>query len=120
MNAKVELDPQALERLRRLGKGGKFVRDMIDLFLNYAPARLADAHAGLQSGDLGAIATAVHPLKSGAGNMGALVVQELASQIEQLATEKKADTLPALLQELDLALARAQNQLEETKKHLEP
>jgi HPt (histidine-containing phosphotransfer) domain-containing protein len=119
MNAKDELDPQALERLRRLGKGGKFVRDMIDLFLSYAPARLADAHAGLQSGDLGAVATAVHPLKSGAGNMGALTVQDLAGQIEQLASEQKPDTLPALLQELDLALARAQSQLEETKRRLE-
>jgi hypothetical protein len=51
--------------------------------------------------------------------MGARAVQDLAGQIEQLATEEKADTLPALLQELDLALARAQSQLEETKKHLE-
>ena len=119
MNAKDELDPQALERLRRLGKGGKFVRDMIDLFLSYAPARLADARAGLQSRDLHAVARAVHSLKSGAGNMGARTVQDLAGQIEQLATEDKAETLPLLLQELDLALARAQTQLEETKRRLE-
>ncbi len=119
MNGKDELDPKALERLRLLGKGVKFVRDMIDLFLSYAPARLADARAGLQSGNLRAVAMAVHSLRSGAGNMGARAVQDLAGQIEQLATEEKADTLPALLQELDLALARAQSQLEETKRRLE-
>jgi HPt (histidine-containing phosphotransfer) domain-containing protein len=120
MNANEEIDPKALERLRLLGKGVKFVRDMIDLFLSYAPARLADAHAGLQSGDLRAVATAVHPLKSGAGNLGARAVQDLAGQIEQLASEEKSDTLPALMQELDQALARAQSQLEEKKRHLEP
>ena len=119
MNASDELDPQALERLRVLGKGVKFVQDMIDLFLSYAPAKLADARAALQSGDLRAVATAVHPLKSGAGNIGARVVQDLAGQIEQLAADEKSDTLPALLQELDLALARAQSQLQEIKSHLE-
>jgi HPt (histidine-containing phosphotransfer) domain-containing protein len=119
MNQSEELDPQALERLRVLGKGVKFVRDMINLFLSYAPARLAAAHAGLQSGDLRAVATAVHPLRSGAGNLGARAVQDLAGQIEQLATEEKADTLPALLQELDSALGRAQTQLEEIEKRLE-
>jgi HPt (histidine-containing phosphotransfer) domain-containing protein len=120
MNVREDLDPQAIERLRLLGKGSKFVRDMIGLFLSYAPTRLADARASLHSGDLAAVAQAVHSLKSGAGNMGARVVQDLADQIEQLATENKADTLPTLLQELDLALARARTQLEETKRRLEP
>src|SRR5439155_22905113 len=115
MNGKDELDPRALERLRLLGKGVKFVRDMIDLFLSYAPAKLAEAQAGLQSGDLRAVATAVHSLKSGAGNIGARAVQALAGQIEQLAAEEKADTLPALLQELDQALARALSQPVDTK-----
>ena len=119
MNGKEELDPRAIERLRVMGKGFKFVRDMIDLFLSYAPTKLADARAGLQAGDLHAVAESVHPLKSGAGNIGALAVQELAGQIEQLAIEQKADTLPALLQELELALGRAKSQLEETKTRLE-
>jgi HPt (histidine-containing phosphotransfer) domain-containing protein len=119
MNGENELDPRALERLRVLGKGVKFVRDMIDLFLSYAPAKLADARAALQSGNLRGVATAVHPLKSGAGNMGARVVQNLAGQIEQLATDGKSDTLPGLIEELDLALARAQNKLRETKSRLE-
>ena len=119
MNEGEELDLQALERLRLLGKGVKFVREMITLFLSYAPARLADAHAGLQAGNLRALAEAVHPLKSGAGNLGARVVQDLAGQIEQLAIEEKADKLPALLKELDLALSSAQSQLEEIKKRLE-
>ena len=120
MSGNDELDLKALERLRKLGKGVKFVRDMIDLFLSYAPGKLADAHAGLKSGDLHAVAMAVHPLKSGAGNLGVVAVQALAAQIEELATEEKADPLPALLQELDQALARAQRQLEETKSRLEP
>jgi HPt (histidine-containing phosphotransfer) domain-containing protein len=92
---------------------------MIDLFLSYAPAKLAEAHAGLKSGDLRAVATAVHPLKSGAGNLGARAVQALAGQIEELATEEKAESLAGLLHELEQALARAQRQLEETKSRLE-
>jgi HPt (histidine-containing phosphotransfer) domain-containing protein len=120
MNQQEEVDLQALERLRVLGKGVKFVRDMIDLFLSYAPARVADARAGLEAGDLRAVADAVHALKSGAGNLGARAVQDLAGQIEQLATEEKADTLSARLNELELALARAGDVLQAMKEGLQP
>src|SRR5260370_9775557 len=102
MNGKDELDPKALERLRLLGKGVKFVRDMIDLFLSYAPARLADARAGLQSGNLRAVAMAVPSFKSGAGNIGGPAVQDLAGQIGKLVTGGKTTPLPRLLPRLHL------------------
>ena len=120
MNEQTYVNTEALTRLRRLGKGGQFVREIIDIFLNYAPQKIADAHAALRSGDLSAVAFAVHPLKSGAANVGAIVVQNLASQMEDLATETKGDTLPALLQDLDAAFAQTKIELEDAKKNLEP
>ncbi|HEY6167171.1 MAG TPA: Hpt domain-containing protein [Verrucomicrobiae bacterium] len=109
------LDLEALARLRRFGKGGQFVREMIDLFLSYAPTKLAEAQKGLEAGDLLAIEKAVHPLKSGAGNIGARVVRDLATQIERLAAAKQGDDLPALLHELDTAFAEVKVRLEAAK-----
>lgn len=108
-------DEAALEKLRQLG-GDDFVRRMIDLFIDYAPKRLAAARAGEQAGDLVAIAKGVHPLKSSAGQIGARRVQELAAQIETLAMAQEAAALPPLVEQLEAALAQIKPRLEQ-KRH---
>ena len=105
------LDPAALARLHQLG-GAKFVREMITLFLDYAPQRIRDARDAQHAGDLLAIAKAVHPLRSGGGHVGAIHVQDLATRIETLARQDAAGQIPPLLSELETAWARARIQLE--------
>ena len=81
MNNKTHpLDPAAIERLCRLG-GEKFAGEMIDLFGSFGGKKIAEARQARQTGNLTALAEAVHPLKSSAGNVGAVRVQELAAQI---------------------------------------
>jgi two-component system sensor histidine kinase RpfC len=104
------LDPAALKRLRDLG-GTSFVREMIGLFLDYAPTKLAEARVAHQAGNLAALAKAVHPLRSSAGNLGAGALQTLASRIEQLAAAGQPDPLPELLGRLETAFAGARTQL---------
>ena len=82
MNPDEAVDPTALTRLQRLG-GAAFVREMIDLYLDYAPGRIAAAQAALAAGDLTALGQAVHPLRSGSGNLGAMGMVALAQRIEQ-------------------------------------
>ena len=115
MNEEDCVDLEAVARLRRLGKGGPFVREMIDLFLGHAPAKLAEAQAGLQASDLSAVEKAVHSLKSSAGNVGARVVRDLAAQIERLASARQGADLPALMHELESALAHASTRLGEVR-----
>jgi HPt (histidine-containing phosphotransfer) domain-containing protein len=69
MNATPNLDPDALARLCRLG-GGKFVGEMIDLFLDYGARKLVEARQAQSAGDLQGVAGGAHPLKSSAGNVG--------------------------------------------------
>ena len=73
------LDPSALERLRQLG-GDKFARDMIALFLSYGGQKVAEAVAARQGGNLAGVASAAHALKSSAGNVGAVQVQQSRSK----------------------------------------
>ena len=42
-------------------------------------------------------------MKSCAGGVGALVLQELATRLEQLARDEQVETIPALLLELEAA-----------------
>jgi HPt (histidine-containing phosphotransfer) domain-containing protein len=111
------IDPVALQRLQRLG-GAAFVGKMIDLFISYVVEKLAEARAAGAAGNCVGVANAVHPVKSSAGNVGAVQVQALAQQIEQLAKQGQAAALPGLLDDLTVAFGLAKTALEEHKRTL--
>src|SRR5712671_2528529 len=106
MNEPKPFDPAAIERLFKLG-GQKFTLEMIDLFGSYGGKKLAEARQAQQTGNLKALADAAHPLKSSAGNVGAVRVQELAAQVESSAREPNAGLAGAQLDELERAFAEA-------------
>lgn len=119
MNPETAIDPAALARLERLG-GPAFVRQMIDLYLDYAPGRIAAAQAALAAGDLPALEQAVHPLRSGSGNLGATAVLQLAQRLETAAHQHEPIPLAPLLEELTQAFTRARIDLEAARAKLAP
>ena len=100
------LDASALARLRKLG-GEKLLSEMIALFLQHAPARLAAARAGNSGGDARAVERAAHSLTSTAANLGAVRVQRLARRVEELAGGGDLASAAQLLPDLEEELARA-------------
>ena len=110
-------DPAAIERLLKLG-GPKFTLEMINLFGSYGAKKIAEARQARQSGDLAALADAAHPLKSSAGNVGAVRVQELAAQVEVSARGQQGDQAVAQFDELERAFAEAWTFLEAEKARL--
>jgi len=117
MNASNPYDPAAIERLIKLG-GPTFTLEMIGLFGSYGAKKMAAARQAQQAGNLTALADAAHPLKSSAGNVGAVRVQELATQVEASAREQKAELAGMLLAELEKAFAEAVGILEAEKVRL--
>jgi HPt (histidine-containing phosphotransfer) domain-containing protein len=81
-----------IETLRIIG-GPKLVRELIELFVRYAPERMATARAGIESGALGDAQRAMHSLKSSAGQLGLTALQEACSRGE--ASAGKADATGA-------------------------
>lgn len=78
----VELDA-ALERLRRFG-GDTLLRDMIDLFLEHTPARIAAAQQAIATGDAHAAHLAVHSMVSSCAQLGAERMRALSLEAEHL------------------------------------
>ncbi len=111
------LDPAALQRLRRLGDNA-FVCRMIDLFLDYAGKKIAEARTAGATGNCAAVQRAVHPIVSSAGNIGACRIQELSARLEQLAQQGRPEALAASLSELEQAFAAVKPELEEKKRML--
>ncbi len=106
-----QFDETVLTRLHKLG-GETLVRRMIDLFLENAPKRVEAARLGDQDGDLEAVRQAVHSLKSTAGNLGAITLQELAGKIEQLARGQQQEATSELMPNLEDAFVQAKRHLE--------
>ena len=117
MSESSAFNPAAIERLFKLG-GQKFTLDMIEMFGSYGEKKLVEARQARQAGDLVKLAAAAHPLKSSAGNVGAVRVQELAAQVELFAEEQKAELAGAQLDELERAFAEAKTFLESEKTKL--
>jgi HPt (histidine-containing phosphotransfer) domain-containing protein len=74
-------DVNALKRLERFG-GAKLRVEITALFLQEAPSRITAARAALAVGDAGAVRSVAHMLKSSAGQMGALRMQEACERLE--------------------------------------
>ena len=119
MNLSPNLDPAALERLRRLG-GDKFVREMIGLFLDYVGKKVVEARRAQESGDLAGVQKAVHPVKSSAGNVGASQVQALAARLEMQAKQGESAAVAAGMTELEQAFAAAGIELEAARQEFAP
>jgi HPt (histidine-containing phosphotransfer) domain-containing protein len=111
------IDPTAIERLKRLG-GAKFAAEMLDMFRTYGGKKLIEARLAQKANDLPALAAAAHPLKSSAGNVGAVRVQELAARVEQTARAQQGEAAAALLLSLEQAFVDAEKILEVEKSNL--
>ena len=100
------IDDAALERLRGFG-GDKLLHGMIELFVKNAPARAADAREALDCGDSAALRSALHALKSSAGQLGAVSVHEACVAGEELASRGELNACAPHVQriESDLPLA---------------
>ena len=106
MNDDLRFDENALLRLQRT-VGDKVLGEVLDLYFDCMPKRVAALRDGMREGDLDAAARALHDMKSSAGMVGACGVQGLAQEMERLARAGDAPAVEARLDRLETALADA-------------
>ncbi|MCS6852926.1 MAG: Hpt domain-containing protein [Gemmataceae bacterium] len=92
-----------LNNLRQLG-GDDLLREVVGLFLSTMPARLEAARMAAQARNWGELANALHSLRSAAGNLGALAVQQSAQQLEDLIHAGRVAEVASLLEQLERGL----------------
>lgn len=111
------IDPKALDRLRDLG-GAPFLVQMINLFLDFTPKKLAEARSAELAGEITGIQKAIHPLRSSGGNIGCQRMAELAVRVEQLVRDGKTEELPSVLRDLESVYEEVKVRLEAERKAL--
>jgi len=94
----------------RVGGSAGLYRELLRMFLHDVEARSALLEAGPEAEGLSAFATAVHALKSGLGNIGALALSESAAALERAGRDGDLaaiqDRLPVFRADLAALAAR--------------
>ena len=112
MLAQGDFDTEAITRLRGLG-GDALVRRIAALFMDFVAARVGDAIAGGEAGDLQSVAGAAHAIRSSAANVGAIALLSVATDLEVAARAGRGDLMADLLPRLRDAYENARNHVVE-------
>lgn len=107
------LDPEAIENLRALGDEGDdtFLREIISIYLEDVPQRLADLRSARGSEDRPLYVRSAHTIKGSSANVGALEMRALAEKLEHRAKVEPLSALDAELTEIEAAFTRTRDAL---------
>lgn len=104
------LDPQQIQMLIDLDPEGApaLIQELVEIFEEDAPKRLADLSAALASSNAEDATGAAHALKGGVANLGLARLADLAQSAERLSRERNLEAVhpyvPKLHQAFDEAL----------------
>jgi HPt (histidine-containing phosphotransfer) domain-containing protein len=101
------LDPKPLYELRDLAGSEDLIHELIALFQEDVPVRLAALKAALETSDGPRLVMEAHQLKGALGNLGLARFAELAARIESLAREGHLEQVPGLAESLPAAYEAA-------------
>jgi two-component system, sensor histidine kinase and response regulator len=102
----VPLRPPAPPPTEQTPAAGVSRRELTALFLEDAPARVAELEAAARQGDRDALRRAAHQLKGTAATVGATDVARSAAELERAADGSPLDAVSGLLATLNIELDR--------------
>ncbi len=107
------IDPEAIANLRALSPddGDVFLREIVSIFMDDTPKRIAELHACRTSGDAATFTRAAHSIKGSSSNLGASELRGVAESLEHKSRENGLSDVDGLLTELEAAYARAKEEL---------
>jgi HPt (histidine-containing phosphotransfer) domain-containing protein len=101
------LDPQPLGDLLAIGASPALVQELISLFQEDVPIRMAILRTALAALDARQTLMEAHQLKGALGNLGLVRFADLASRIESCAREGHLGEVPTLVEALPAAYDEA-------------
>lgn len=109
------IDPVAIEALKSINPedGGEFLREIIQIFLEDTPARIAELDEALGSGDVAKFVRAAHSIKGSSSNVGAMLLQATAERLEHSAKDQGIQPMVPLIQRLKDEYALTADKLKE-------
>lgn len=103
------IDQATFNELKQMS-GADFINELIDAFLDDAPAMISQMQAALETKDVESFRRNAHSLKSNANTFGAVELAVLAKELELMAKENNLE-IGDRLESLQSALGRAAEEL---------
>jgi HPt (histidine-containing phosphotransfer) domain-containing protein len=113
MSSLPTLDPEAIANLRALSPDDNdaFLKEILGIFLEDTPARIAELHASKARGDTISFTRAAHSVKGSSSNVGAMELRNVADRLEAHAKQNGFTDSETLVAELAVAYARVEVEL---------
>ncbi|HVS50930.1 MAG TPA: Hpt domain-containing protein [Opitutaceae bacterium] len=107
------IDPQALDNLRALNPGDDdaFLREIVGIFLEDTPQRVAELEESLAAGDVPKFTRAAHSIKGSSSNLGAMRLRAIAEKLEHTSRAQGLGGVQPLVATLKEEFARAHAEL---------
>ena len=114
MSSHSTVDPEAIANLRSLcpDDGDAFLREILNIFIDDTPARIAELHSNRLTGDITAFVRAAHSIKGSSSNVGANELRVVAEKLELQARLHGLNGADATIAELEASFARAKDELQ--------
>ena len=102
------IDPQSIENLRALNPGDddEFLREIVGIFFDDTPQRIAELDQSLLAGDRPRFTRAAHSIKGSSSNLGATGLQAVAEKLENLVCAQGMVDVAPLVSEVKLEYER--------------
>jgi two-component system, sensor histidine kinase and response regulator len=91
---------------RQLGGDAALAQEVLQMFIEDCPQRLADIRTAVEQGNADALRTAAHTLKGSAGYLAAAHVTDAAVLLEHIGRDGRMADARAALDQLEAAVAR--------------
>ncbi len=117
LEQKIPIDVTVLNRLRSAmgDTGAQLMGDLIDIFLDDAPKKVADIVAAARLEDPQTLRDAAHPLKSSSASLGAKAFSELCQQLEEMGIKQDLNGAGQMAEALAVEYERVRNALVQYK-----
>jgi HPt (histidine-containing phosphotransfer) domain-containing protein len=107
------IDPVAITNLRELNPGddGEFLREIVSIYIEDTPKRIAELKASLAAGDTATFARAAHTIKGSSSNVGAVALRGVAERMESVSKRQGLAAATPLIAECEAEFSRAAAEL---------
>ncbi len=107
------IDLQAIDNLRSLNPGDndEFLREIVAIFIEDTPLRIADLETGLATSDTAKFTRAAHSIKGSSANLGAAALGTLAEKLEHQSRKEGLTGVAPLLALLSSEFQRTKAEL---------
>jgi HPt (histidine-containing phosphotransfer) domain-containing protein len=107
------IDNDAISNLRELnpGDGGEFLREIVGIYMEDTPKRIADLKSTLASGDVQAFTRAAHTIKGSSANIGASLVRSIAERMEFMSKREGLAGVGPMIADCEAQFVRASDEL---------